>query len=341
MKMDIKIGIVGCGKIGKLRRDVIEESGLGRVVALCDPFVDFSDVRGRYSIAREYQELLGQDINTVFIASPNNVTSDICVASLDAGKHVFCEKPPGRNLREVLEIHKAYQRNPGLKLMFGFNHRYHKSVMSAYNLVKSGRMGKLMWGRGLYGKSGGNNFEKEWRSSKEISGGGILLDQGIHMIDLFNLFFGGFNDVKGFVSNTFWDIPVEDNAFILLKNDKNQYATFHSSSTHWKHIFKLDLFLTEGYIIISGFLTSTRSYGRETMITARRQFEDELELVGNPIEEKTYFDEDLSWELEVKEFLDAIAQNREIKSSSIDDAINAMEVVEKVYESDSSSRMKN
>jgi predicted dehydrogenase len=271
MTMDIKIGIIGYGKIGKLRKHVIEESGMGRVVALCDPFADFSDACGQYSITRNFSELLEQDINTVFIASTNNVTSEICVASLDAGKHVFCEKPPGRCLQEVMEIRKAYLRNPGLKLMFGFNHRYHKSVMNAYNLVKSGRMGKLMWGRGIYGKSGGNHFKKEWRSRKEIAGGGILLDQGIHMIDLLNLFFGSFNEVKSFVSNTFWDIPVEDNAFILLKNDNNQYATFHSSSTHWKHIFKLDLFLTDGYIVISGFLTSTRSYGRETMITARRQ----------------------------------------------------------------------
>lgn len=339
--MDIKIGIVGYGKIGKLRKNVIEESGKGRVVALCDPLADFNGLENRYAVTRDFEEFLRQDINTVFIASPNNVTSELCVASLEAGKHVFCEKPPGRCLKEVLNIQKAHAKKPNLKLMFGFNHRYHKSVMNAYNLVKSGRMGRLMWARGLYGKSGGNNFEQEWRSSKETAGGGILLDQGIHMIDLFNMFFGSFNDVKGFVSNTFWDIPVEDNAFILLKNDKNQYASFHSSSTHWKHIFKLELFLTEGYVVISGFLTSTRSYGRETMITARRQFEDELELVGNPVEEITYFDEDQSWELEVNKFLDAVSKDEKITSSNIDDAVRAMDVVEQVYNSDSSWRMKN
>jgi predicted dehydrogenase len=339
--MEIKIGIVGFGKIGKLRKDVIEDSELGQVVAICDPYETFENEDRKYIITRDYQSLLEQDINTVFIASPNNVTSDICVASLDAGKHVFCEKPPGRNLQEVTEIKKAYQRNPRLKLMFGFNHRYHKSIMNAHSLVKSGRLGKLMWARGLYGKSGGNNFKHEWRTSREIAGGGILLDQGIHMIDLFNQFFGNFSEVKGFVANTYWDIPVEDNAFIMLKNKKNQYATFHSSATHWKHIFKLDLFLTEGYILISGFLTSTRSYGRETMITARRQFEDEIQLVGNPVEEKIYYDEDHSWDMEVKEFLNTIKTDGNINNSTIDDALKAMEVVEKVYESDVSWQVNN
>jgi len=197
-------------------------------------------------------------------------------------------------------------------------------------------MGKLMWARGLYGKSGGSGFEDEWRSDKSVAGGGILLDQGIHMIDLLNMFFGGFTEVKSFVSNLYWKIPVEDNAFILLKNNNDQYASFHSSSTQWKHIFRLELFLTEGYITISGFLTGSRSYGRETMIIARRQFEDEIEVVGNPPEEQTYFDNDRSWEIELEYFFDSINNNTPIEKSSLQNALDAMAVVEKIYESDDS-----
>ncbi len=334
--IELKFGIIGYGKIGRLRKSIIEEHKLGKVIALSDPFYDFKEEKDNYEVFTDYNELLKTDINCVVIATPNHITPLAVIAALKAGKHIFCEKPPGRNLNDVLEIEKAYNETKGLKLKFGFNHREHESVINAYRIMKSGRMGRLMWARGLYGKSGGVNFTNEWRSNKDMAGGGILLDQGIHMIDLLNYFFGGFNEVKSFVSQTYWDIPLEDNAFILLKNDNNQFASFHSSSTQWKHIFRLELFFTEGYMVLSGLLTGSRSYGRETLIIARRQFEDEIEVAGNPDEEEIFFDKDRSFEREMIDFYDAFKENRDIVKGNIQDAIKAMELIDRIYKSDPS-----
>ena len=328
--MELKFGIIGYGKIGRLRKKVIEELNLGIVSAISDPFADFSSYNSGIFTTDNYHELLMQDINCVIVATPNNVTSQAVIDSLMAGKHVFSEKPPGRNLTEVLKIRDAFIRNEMLKLKFGFNHREHYSVREAKKIIKNGTMGELMWARGFYGKAGNANFEKEWRSSKEEAGGGILLDQGIHMVDLLNYFFGGFTEVKSFVGQTFWNIPLEDNAFAVMKNDNNQYAVFHSSSTQWKHLFRLELFFNEGYMVLSGLLTGSKSYGRETLIIAKRNFDD----AGQPNEEEIYFDEDRSWYFEMEDFYNCVVKDKKVVQGNLVDAINAMQLVEKIYNAD-------
>jgi predicted dehydrogenase len=226
----------------------------------------------------------------------------------------------------------AEKANPGTKLMFGFNHRYHPGVLRAKSIVDSGRMGKIVALRGLYGKSGGKDFKNSWRNEFSVSGGGILLDQGIHMLDLFILFCGGFTSVKAFLSNDHWGFDVEDNAVVILKNDENLLGILHSSATFWKHMFQLDIILEQGYLKLEGLLSKTGSYGRETLIIGKRQFEDETEAIGNPSEETIYFDKDLSWELEVSLFVDCILKNKPITESNSKNAYEAMEIVHRCYQ---------
>jgi predicted dehydrogenase len=245
------------------------------------------------------------------------------------GKHVFCEKPPGKNLEDIKNIMIA--ENGHIKLMFGFNHRFHPGVTKAKVIVESGRLGKIISMRGIYGKSGGINFRKSWRNDKNISGGGILLDQGIHMIDLFCYFCGNFEYVKCFTENSFWKFDIEENAYVILKNNKGQIASLHSSSTLWKHTFRLDIILEDGYIAIDGLLSKTGSYGREMLVVGKRQFENEASALGNPQEEITYFDRDLSWDLEVEEFVKCIEQNKKVTISSSEDALRVMEIIDKAY----------
>jgi len=216
--------------------------------------------------------------------------------------------------------------------MFGFNHRYHPGVMRAKSIVESGRLGKIIALRGLYGKSGGKNFAHSWRNNFNISGGGILLDQGIHMLDLCNYFLGGFTSVKSLLANSHWGFDVEDNAVVIMKNDHNQMAMLHSSATFWKHMFHLNIILEHGYLNLEGLLSKTGSYGRETLVIGHRQFEDKTEAVGNPSEETIYFDKDLSWELEVNRFIDYILNDNPVLESNSNDAYNAMELVQRCYE---------
>jgi predicted dehydrogenase len=335
----LKVGIIGFGKMGKIRMNVINNHPELSLKGISDIVPPEQNETLNCEFYKNYHDLLKTDIDAVFVSTPNKFTPEIVISALKNKKHVFCEKPPGRTLNDVQNIIKAERENKGLILKFGFNHRYHGAVMEAKSIVESGRLGKILWMRGIYGKSGSADFGKIWRSNKEIAGGGILLDQGIHMIDLFRLFCGDFQEVKSFVTNSYWNIDMEDNAFAILRNEKNQVALFHSSSTQWKHTFSLEIALEQGYVNINGILSSTRSYGQgERLITARKQFENESSAMGNPHEEITYFDQDRSWELEVENFVDCITNDEKVSIGSSEDALKAMELVYKIYDADTKWR---
>ncbi len=327
--------IIGFGYMGEIRKKVISAHPQLSLSMICDSEIEIIPNFGEFEVSSNYDDVVEGHYDLVFISTPNYLIPKLTIQCLNRGKHVFCEKPPGKSLRDIELMRQAELANPSSKLMFGFNHRYHPAVLRAKSIVDSGRMGKVISLRGLYGKSGGLNFGQSWRNNYQLSGGGILLDQGIHMLDLFNFFLGHFNEVKAFVSNSHWNLDVEDNAMVILKNDENQLALLHSSATSWKHQFQLNINLEKGYLRLDGLLSKSGSYGRETLIIGRRQFEDEADAVGNPIEETVYFDRDLSWEIEINYFVDCIIQNTPVLQSNSKDAWSAMDIVERCYENSS------
>jgi len=330
----VRVGIVGLGKMGLTRARELDRHPAARIAWASDPQPEsFAAQFPAVPILDKVDEAAYADTDAIFVCTPNRFTPGAVIAALDAGKHVFCEKPPGRTLSDVEAIIEAEKRHPGLKLKFGFNHRYHGGIQEAKRIVESGRLGKILWMRGVYGKSGGAEFEREWRSNKEMVGAGILLDQGIHMLDLFHFFCGEFVEVKSMVTTAHWDIDVEDNAFALLRDTRSRIAMLHSSSTQWKHRFNLEIYLSEGYLSVNGILTSTRSYGDETISVARKQF-DEGFAQGKPREEIIYFDTDPSWELEVAGFLDNILGDTPVDSGTSEQALKAMQLVFAIYHND-------
>jgi len=330
--MSLSTGIIGYGYMGEIRRRMVTQHPDLVLSMICDTDSGKLENDQGFTVVQDSKLVLESDIQAVFVCTPNHLIPDLTVQCLERGKHVFCEKPPGRTLKDIERIREAEQKNPATKLMFGFNHRYHPGVMRAKSIVESGRLGKIIALRGLYGKSGGKNFAHSWRNNFNISGGGILLDQGIHMLDLCNYFLGGFTSVKSLLANSHWGFDVEDNAVVIMKNDHNQMAMLHSSATFWKHMFHLNIILEHGYLNLEGLLSKTGSYGRETLVIGHRQFEDKTEAVGNPSEETIYFDKDLSWELEVNRFIDYILNDNPVLESNSNDAYNAMELVQRCYE---------
>ena len=328
----LRFGIFGYGYMGIIRCRTLKLNPDAELFIICETNPEMIIEENNITVVMDPNEVFDSGVDAVFICTPNHLIPDLAIKSLECGIHVFCEKPPGRTLSDIVRIRNAEKKNPGTKLMFGFNHRYHPGVLKAKSIVDSGRMGKVIALRGIYGKSGGNNFSKSWRNDLKTSGGGILLDQGIHMLDLFNIFLGGFTSVKSFLSNSQWGFDVEDNAVIILKNDKDQLGMLHSSSTFWKHMFQLNIILERGYLHLEGLLSKTGSYGRETLVIGQRQFEDEAEALGNPSEETIYFDNDLSWELEVNKFVDYILNDKPVSESNSSDAYNAMELVHRCYQ---------
>jgi len=334
MKNRLNVGIVGLGKMGGTRADVIRKHPELDLFAVCDVLKSKSKEFPECEFFHDYNELLKQDIAAVFICTPNRYIPEIAVAALERGIHAFCEKPAGRNLNDVKMMWEAEKTNPGTKLKFSFNHRYHEAVLEAKSIVDSGRLGRIMWIRGTYGKAGGPLYDKEWRGKPEISGGGILIDQGIHMLDLVRMFCGDFTDIHSFITRSYWQIKVEDNAFIIMKNVSGQIAMIHSSATQWQHRFLMEIYLEKGYLTIDGILSSTRTYEPETLKIARCLYDGEGYPLPNPQETLTLYEEDKSWYLEVDDFVRCILEDKPVDVGSSQDAYKTMELVQKIYRAD-------
>ena len=324
----LKVGIAGYGVVGNRRRLFIDQHPQLRTIAVCDQkFQEIGKLSDGVRCYTNYRELLQEPLDVLFVSLPTYLAAEVTTAGLQRGLHVFCEKPPGRNISEVEQVIEVERKHPGQLLKYGFNHRYHDSVREALRLIQSREFGEIINIRGCYGKSKIIPFSGGWRAERAQAGGGILLDQGIHMVDLMRLFCGEFVEVKSFVSNSYWHHDVEDNVYALMRDQEGRIAMFHSSATQWQHRFSLDFTLTEGYIEMRGILSWSKSYGQEMLIIGRRDESD----AGTAREEVITYIEDNSWRDEIYEFADAIAKGGKILSGSSSDALATMKLVYQIY----------
>jgi predicted dehydrogenase len=331
MDKKIKVGIVGFGYMGQIRLKNIIDSNNMKCAGICDPERE-AEIVARGSIFFEkWEDLINSGIEAVIVCTPNFAIPEIAIYAMNKGLHVFCEKPPGRNYADIQKIKEAESNNPNVKLIFGFNHRHHPGITDAKSIIDSGSLGRILTLRGVYGKGGGYDYHTSWRNDIGVSGGGILLDQGIHMLDLFRYFVGDFLEISGMRGIALFDIEVEDNAIVILRSETGQLAQLHSSATAWKHTFRLEIGCEKGYAIINGLLSKTGSYGRETLIIGRRPAQNQNIAVGNPREETTYYDQDPSWDLEMEHFSKSIIENTPISKGTSNDALKVMKIIDEVY----------
>ena len=331
----MRVGIAGYGVVGKTRHRSIESNTSYQVTAISE-----SSEKARKSIPEgmtvynDYKTLIASaELDVIFISLPNQFAAEAACLSLQKGLHVFCEKPPARTHAELLEVEKQSLKFPELKLMYGFNHRFHLSVEEAKSLIDSNSLGRLINMKGVYGKSQMISFNQtDWRTDREASGGGILLDQGIHMLDLMRYLSGeNFTDVFSIIDNAFWNFDVEDNAYVLMKSPKGLVAQLHSSATQWRHVFNLEITLERGSLILGGLLTGSKSYGDETLTLITS---DPSEDKGMPKESTSKYNEDVSWDNEINYFANSLADNTSIERGSINDALETMRLIETIYKAD-------
>lgn len=327
----IRAGIVGYGYMGQIRHRNIRDHAEIELAAICDPARPEEIGKLNTPVFASWEELIAADLDVVFVCTPNKLIPEIAVHALQRGRHVFCEKPPGRNLADIERIREAERASPQCKLIFGFNHRHHPGITDAKAIIDSGALGDILTLRGVYGKSGGYDYHKSWRNDPAVGGGGILLDQGLHMIDLFHLFVGDFTEVMGMRGVVHYDVPVEDNALVILRTARGQLAQLHSTATSWKHTFRLEIGCETGYVLVSGLLSKTGSYGRETLVVGRRPGRGEKVAVGNPREETTYYDADPSWDIEVGHLVDCIREDKPVGKGTSLDALKAMQIIDQIY----------
>ena len=323
-QVNFKIGIIGCGLIGKKRSQSL---GLkGKLIACADPDIDRAKkiaLSKEIKVFKDWKKLLEvKEIDIVIIATPHNQLFKIIIQAYKMKKHILVEKPGSKNLKEMIKIISKVKNNK-IKIKVGFNHRYHPSIIKAKKIIKSGIIGKPMYLRARYGHGGRPRYEKEWRAKPSISGGGELIDQGSHLIDLSRLFLGEFSEVTGFINTYFWKMSVEDNAFLTLKTNSNKIAFLHVSWTEWKNMFSFEIFCSHGKLDINGM---GGSYGQEQLTLYKMS-----KKMGIPKQRKWRFKlKDISWKTEINDFYDDIIYNRKPKVN-LNDAYQNLKIINKIY----------
>lgn len=321
---NIGVAIVGCGLIGRKRAQAL---GAARLVVCADTVRERAEALARLNAGAEattdwQSAVTRKDVKIVIISTTNDALAPVTIAALKAGKPVLVEKPAARTVREIESV-ISEAKCAGVPVRVGFNHRYHSALRQARALFDEGKLGELMFIRGRYGHGGRLGYEKEWRANPVLSGGGELIDQGVHIIDLARWFLGNFNEVTGFAHTYYWQMPVDDNAFMTLKTPSRQVAFLHVSCTEWKNLFSLEIYGKQAKLHIEGL---GGSYGVE-----RLTYYKMLPQMGPP--ETTIWDYpagDNSWQLEFQEFLEDIRLKR-TPSANLDDARAALQIVETIY----------
>lgn len=320
----MRLAIVGCGLIGG-KRAAAAMAGRHQIVVVCDRDPDRAEALAQQTNARavaDWHDAIMADVDAVIVATTHDQLARIALGAVEADRHVLVEKPAGRALAEAQAIATAATKHKRI-VKAGFNHRFHPAFMKAREVVDLGLLGPLMFIRARYGHGGRVGYEEEWRAQPAISGGGELIDQGSHLIDLSRWFLGDLTVDYAAVPTLFWNMQADDNCFMALRSGAGQLAWLHASWTEWKNTFSFEIFGRDGKLVIDGL---GGSYGQERLTYYRM-----LPQMGPP--EMTTFDypgQDQSWDAEFADFVDAVQEGR-TPCGDIADAVANLAIVEEIY----------
>ena len=319
------VAIVGCGLIGIKRAETLDDMLL-RVCVDVDPF-KADALASRFSGCRSMTDwrdaVNDKQVGVVIVSTPHNSLAEIMAGAIAAGCHVLVEKPAARFMAELDPLITMAKRQNAL-VRVGFNHRCHRAFQKMREIVDAGEIGELMFLRARYGHGGRLGYEQEWRAQPELSGGGELIDQGVHLIDLARWFLGDFSEVDGFAHTYYWDMPVDDNAFMLLKTEDQRTAFLHVSCTEWKNTFSFELYGRNGKLQVDGL---GGSYGVERLTWYKM-----LPEMGPPETVSwEYPMHDNSWQVEMNQFRQDIELGRQPQPGLID-AVAVLQIVESLYD---------
>ena len=325
-----RLALIGAGRMGNRWTRVlpktpnvsllaIADTGSGRAKSLA------AQIPGCAATKIDQIVIDNKNIDAVLIATPHKDLASLSAAALKTGKHVLCEKP-GATTADDIKKNITIAKRVGLTYMIGYNHRFHDGFIRARKLCQEGSIGKIIFIRARYGFGGRLGYDKEWRLNKAISGGGHLIDQGVHMVDLAMSFIGEINGVRGFVSDTFWKAGADDNAFVLMQGTNKSIASIHVSLTQWKPIHNFEIYGTKGYLSVEGL---GRKYGgSEKLVISKRSADFTGEVKERVVDCNSNADDSLALELE--EFISAIKQDRQPIPSPTE-AYETLKIVEKIY----------
>jgi predicted dehydrogenase len=322
----MRVGVVGCGLIGRKRAGALGDADelIGVVDALPEPAEALAADFGTRAMSLD--ELLSAGPDAVVVATTHDALAPVAVQALQAGAHVLVEKPAGLSVAQVDRIDAA-ARAAGRRVKVGFNHRFHPGIARAVAEARSGEHGDVMHVRARYGHGGRPGYDREWRADPARSGGGEIVDQGMHLIDLTHWLLGPLPVHDALLRTQFWDTPVDDNAVLVLGERGSRtapWALLHVTWTEWKNLFSLEIYCRTAKLQVDGLV---RSYGPQTL----RIYRMGPELGPPDVQELRYPDEDGSWVAEWEHFAGAVAGGSPLLGS-LEDARYAWSVVQEAYE---------
>lgn len=321
----VRVGFIGFGRFAQTRRDCFDELSDARVVGFYDPaFPAAVDQDGLTSFASA--ESLIESVDAIIISVPPRLAPQYVILGLVNRKHVFCEKPAAVNIQDLNQI--SSHLDPSLVLAYGFNHRQHASVARMRELIQKRELGDILWMRGRYGKEVQPDYRDNWRCDYDLNGGGILIDQGIHMIDLMSYLAGGFSGAQAVLSNRYLGIDkVEDNAFITLYSEENRIAaSVHSTITQWRYLFSLEVFCERGSLVLNGLRTKSGSYGDEILAVKPNHLAD-----AKQESTETRYESNTSWKAEIEAFVQAIVAGTTYPFATYSDAQETTALIDMIY----------
>ena len=321
----LNFAVIGCGLIGRKRVLALGKNPPLLYTCDLDPAraADLAKLAPGCTAVTDYTVALADPrVSAVIVSTLNASLAPIALAAVRAGKHVLVEKPGALNAAQLRTVLASAQQN-NTRVRLGYNHRFHPALQKARELLDSGVLGPLMFLRARYGHGGRKGYDREWRADPALSGGGELIDQGVHLIDLAGWFLGEFPTVEGHATTSFWDMKVDDNAFLSLRTAAGQTAWLHASCTEWKNLFSLELYGRDAKLAIDGL---GGSYGPEKLTYYKM-----LPAMGPPeITAWEYVRGDDSWALETRAWIDDIRLGRE-PSPGLCEGIRTLEIVEEIY----------
>ena len=318
----MRIGIIGCGLIGQKRAAAAKDH---QIVCVADPTAQRAEALAQKTgalVAKDWEDVVKSDVDIICVATPHDRLAEIAEAAVVAGKHVLVEKPAGRNAAEIGKVAEAARKHKKI-VKVGYNHRFHPALQKAKEIYDAGTIGPILFIRGRYGHGGRPGYEKEWRCTRAISGGGELIDQGSHLLDLSAWFIGTLKLDYAALPTSFWPIEVEDNCFMALRGAQDEMAWLHASWSEWKNLFCFEIMGKVGKLTVDGL---GGSYGVEKLTLHKM-----LPEMGPP--ETTVWEfpfPDESWTLEFADFVNAI-DNKRRPCGDIEDALAHARLIDQMY----------
>lgn len=327
MSNRVGVAVIGCGLVGAHRAMTAASSARTALRLVVDTEPErAASLADRYRVDRatDWRSALSrEDIGAIVICTPNSLLVPIGIAALRSGRHVLIEKPMGRNATEGRAL-ASEARRAGTVLKIGFRHRYRESLIRARAMHRAGALGRLIQLRARYGYGARPEHEMEWRADAELAGGGALLDEGIHIVDLFHWFAGAALRAQAELQTAVWDLGrLEDNAFAMLRFAGGVIGQFHVGTTEWKNLFSFEIRGDQGAVHVEGL---GGSYGEESLVLTRRA-QPGAEV---STERLTFADGDTSWAAEWEDFAAALHGGR-LRHGMPDEGLQVLATVDALY----------